>query len=69
MSFYYSYIIHYLQKYDFYIYHIFYSCVRRYGKHFKIEGNRSTHYGAFDCSATMAAQQYGEKSSDKSSCC
>lgn len=41
----------------------------RYGKHFKIEGNTSTHYGPFDCSATMAAQQYGKKSSDKSSCC
>jgi len=43
----------------------------RYAKHFKILGEKQVHYGAFDCAATMAAQQYGGKnnSTDISGCC
>lgn len=30
----------------------------RFGQHFEVIGDTSVHYGAFDCSATMAADQY-----------
>ena len=42
----------------------------RYAKHFKILGEKQVHFGAFDCAATMAVQQYGQKNStNKSGCC
>ena len=49
--------------------HLFH--LKRYAKHFKILGEKQVHYGAFDCAATMAAQQYGGKnnSTDISGCC
>ena len=28
-----------------------------YGKHFRVEGNRETHYGAFDCSPALAGTE------------
>jgi len=41
----------------------------RYSKHFKIEGSKSVHYGSFDCSATMASQQYNSEKDSNSDCC
>ena len=31
--------------------------------HFKIEGEKDTHFGPFDCNTTMAAKQYAKKDS------
>ena len=48
--------------------HLFH--LKRYAKHFKILGEKQVHFGAFDCAATMAAQQYGQNNStNKSGCC
>ena len=41
----------------------------RYGAHFKILGDTSVHYGSFECSETMAAKQYGSKSTSDDGCC
>lgn len=41
----------------------------RLGEHFTIVGDRSTHYGVFDCSATMAAEQYLTDDDASVSCC
>ena len=35
----------------------------RYGKHFKIDGKKDTHFGGYPCNPTMAASQYGKKKS------
>ena len=39
----------------------------RYGKHFKVEGNRSTHYGPFNCAP--AAGNTGDKDTPEGACC
>ncbi len=36
-----------------------------YGKHFRVEGDRSTHYGAFDCSPALA----GTEAATSGACC
>ncbi len=43
----------------------------RYGKHFRVEGNTDTHYGAFDCAPLGSSEKHSnEKSSTTtSSCC
>jgi arsenite methyltransferase len=41
----------------------------RLAKHFTIVGNKTNHYGSFDCSATMAAQQYSTKKNEANSGC
>ncbi len=45
----------------------------RFGEHFDITGDKSVHYGIFDCAATMAADQYGSNdavaSSSDGGCC
>ncbi len=51
----------------------------RFGEHFTVVGDKSVHYGAFDCGATMAHDQYGDvetsagadasAGSSSSSCC
>merc|ERR1711936_369085 len=41
----------------------------RYAKHFKMLGEKQVHFGAFDSTTTMAAQQYGQKNSTNKSGC
>lgn len=44
----------------------------RFREHFDVTGDRSTHFGLFDCSATLASQQYAGSESDmlsSSRCC
>jgi len=41
----------------------------RFGAYFEISGDTSTHFGAFDCSATMAADQYQPAAGDPAACC
>ncbi len=41
----------------------------RFAKYFEIEGSKTTHFGSFDCSATMANLQYKSDSKGKSSSC
>ena len=43
--------------------------ISRYSKYFKIDGTTSVHFGSFDCSATMACQQYSSSSGINSGCC
>lgn len=40
----------------------------RYGAHFEVIGDTSTHYGVFDCAGTMASTQYAVEAS-ASACC
>jgi arsenite methyltransferase len=41
----------------------------RYSQYFTVIGERDTHYGAFVCGETLAAQQYAEASAGSSGCC
>ena len=42
----------------------------RYSKHFKIDGTTNVHFGSFDCSATMASQQYNNDGNNSNfGCC
>ena len=43
----------------------------RFGEHFQIVGDKAVHYGLFDCSATMATQQYAGEASPSTgpACC
>ena len=41
----------------------------RFAPYFDVQGDRSTHFGAFDCSATTAATTYATASAPGSSCC
>ena len=47
------------------------NCVHfRYSKHFKIDGTTNVHFGSFDCSATMASQQYNNDGNNSNfGCC
>ncbi len=41
----------------------------RFGAHFEVQGDRSTHFGVFSCTATMAQERYAEATSDAGACC
>lgn len=41
----------------------------RFAPHFDIVGDRSVHFGAFDCAATIAATQYQSGDPGSSACC
>ncbi len=41
----------------------------RFGEFFDVQGNRSTHFGLFDCSETLAATAYSEDIIDSGGCC
>ena len=41
----------------------------RFAEHFTVWGDRSTHFGAFDCSATLATEQYASEGTATEGCC
>ena len=41
----------------------------RFGAHFKVMGDKSVHYGVFDCSETMAAAQYAKSADNVAAAC
>lgn len=41
----------------------------RFAPHFDVHGDKSVHYGVFDCSATMAHEQYKDRLADDGGAC
>lgn len=41
----------------------------RLSKHFQVQGQKTTHYGPFECALTLAAQQYKGNNNAKGGCC
>lgn len=41
----------------------------RFAKHFEVHGDRSVHFGPFDCSATLAKDAYASPAATTTSCC